>query len=93
MQHQTAVRVVVHGRVQGVGYRAWARDEAARQGLAGWVRNDPSGTVTALLAGPRDAVDRMLEAMLHGPAHAVVTSLATETAEPREAPARFEVRR
>ncbi|MFO1143952.1 MAG: acylphosphatase [Amaricoccus sp.] len=93
MQHETAVRVTVTGRVQGVGYRAWARDEAARLGLAGWVRNDPAGTVTALLAGPRDVVDRMLEAMLCGPRHAVVASLATEAADPEDAPARFEVRR
>ena len=93
MQHETAVRVTVTGRVQGVGYRAWVRDEAARHGLAGWVRNDPEGTVTALLAGRRAMVDCMLEAMLRGPRHAVVASLASEAADPEDAPAGFDVRR
>ena len=93
MEHEAALRVTVGGRVQGVGYRAWAREEARRLGLAGWVRNDPAGTVTALLAGPRPALDRMLEAMLRGPRHATVASLATEAADPAEAPAGFEVRR
>jgi acylphosphatase len=76
-----------------VGYRAWAAEEARRLGLAGWVRNDPDGAVTALLAGPREAVDRMLEAMLRGPQHAAVAALATEAAEGEEAPAGFEIRR
>jgi len=90
---RTALRVRVTGRVQGVGYRAWAAEEARRRGLAGWVRNDPDGAVTALLAGPRADVDRMLEAMLRGPRHAVVAALATAAADPAAAPAGFEIRR
>ncbi len=88
-----AVRVRVTGRVQGVGYRAWAQQEARRLGLTGWVRNDPDDAVTALLAGPQAAVDRMLEAMLRGPRHAVVAALTTEPADPGQAPAGFGISR
>ena len=41
------VRVTIEGRVQGVFFRACTRDEAARLGLAGWVRNRADGTVEA----------------------------------------------
>ena len=91
---EIAVRVRVTGRVQGVGYRAWAADAARALGLQGWVRNDPDGAVTALLAGPRDAVDAMLEAMLRGPAATPRwRPVATEAASAGEAPAGFEIRR
>ena len=42
-----AVRMVVHGRVQGVGYRAWVHHQAELHGLAGWVRNRHDGSVEA----------------------------------------------
>jgi acylphosphatase len=93
MSERTALGVRVTGRVQGVGYRAWAAEEAHGLGLAGWVRNEPDGAVTALIAGPREDVEAMLEAMLRGPGHAVVAALATEVADPAEAPAGFEIRR
>ena len=48
----SAVRVRITGRVQGVYFRGWTRDEAARLGLDGWVRNEADGSVTALIAGP-----------------------------------------
>ena len=51
-----ATRMVVHGRVQGVFFRASTRDLATRHDVAGWVRNDPGGTVTVHLEGPPDAV-------------------------------------
>src|SRR5690242_16269177 len=44
---QRAVRARIHGKVQGVSYRVWTRSEAMRLGLAGWVRNESDGTVTA----------------------------------------------
>ena len=46
-------RVVVEGRVQGVGYRDFTRRAAERLGVAGWVRNRRDGAVEALLSGPR----------------------------------------
>jgi len=70
-----AVRVVVHGRVQGVWYRGWAIDQARARGLAGWVRNRRTGTVEALLIGPPEAVNEMIEACRSGPVAARVKQI------------------
>ena len=55
-----AVRLVITGRVQGVGFRAWTCGEARRRGLRGWVRNRHDGSVEALLIGAPEAVEAML---------------------------------
>jgi acylphosphatase len=67
--------VTVSGRVQGVSYRAWARRWAEARGLVGWVRNEPDGSVSALVEGPPDAVEEMIEAMRSGPPAARVDRL------------------
>ncbi len=59
--------VVVRGRVQGVGYRAFVEDEATQRGLAGWVRNRRDGTVEALFAGDPHAVEDVIAACRKGP--------------------------
>jgi acylphosphatase len=61
------VHVVVHGRVQGVGYRAFVAREAGRHCLEGWVRNCRDGTVEALFKGEAEPVDDMLAACRKGP--------------------------
>lgn len=74
------VRAVVHGRVQGVGFR-WSTQTAARGfGVTGWVRNRPDGAVEALLEGPAAAVERMTAWLHAGPDGARVArvSLAEE---------------
>ena len=63
-----AARLVITGRVQGVGFRAWTRREARRRGLRGWVRNRIDGSVEALLIGEAAAVDSLSEACRRGPA-------------------------
>lgn len=65
-------RVIVRGRVQGVGFRWAAQAEAETLGVAGYVRNLPDGTVQAELEGPESAVKRMLEWLHHGPPYADV---------------------
>jgi len=71
-----AVRhVVVRGRVQGVGYRAFVEDEAAQRGIAGWVRNRRDGTVEAVFEGTAEAVTGMIEACRRGPRGARVDAL------------------
>lgn len=73
-----AIRVVVHGRVQGVFFRASTRDMADRLGIGGWVRNDPAGTVTAHLEGADDAIATLLDwVRAGGPDHATVTDVET----------------
>lgn len=49
------------GRVQGVGFRATARDAARALPVAGWVRNEPDGTVTLLAEGNPEDLDRLLD--------------------------------
>jgi acylphosphatase len=61
------VRVVIRGRVQGVGYRAWTEYVAQERGIAGWVRNRRDGAVEALFAGMQDEVRAMIEACREGP--------------------------
>jgi acylphosphatase len=68
-------RLVISGRVQGVGYRDWLTRLALTQGVTGWVRNRRDGSVEAVLAGSPDAVARLCEACTHGPHNAVVTGI------------------
>jgi acylphosphatase len=76
-----AVLVRIEGRVQGVWYRGWVVEEATRRGLAGWVRNRSDGSVEALFAGPKPAVDAMVEACWRGPPSARVTNVACRPAD------------
>jgi acylphosphatase len=62
----------VIGRVQGVGFRWYVRAEAARLGLAGWVRNRPDGSVELIADGPPEARDALVAAIRRGPPSAVV---------------------
>ncbi len=77
---EVAVRVIVEGQVQGVGYRAWAVREARRFGLRGWVRNRREGSVEAILIGEAEAVTRMVEACGRGPRLAQVARVTCEDA-------------
>jgi acylphosphatase len=67
--------VVVRGRVQGVGYRAFVEDEALARGLEGWVRNRRDGTVEAVFKGDEEVVADMVEACRRGPFAARVDEL------------------
>ena len=73
-------RLRITGRVQGVGYRAWVIETAARLGLRGWVRNRADGSVEALVLGAEDAVAAMIEACREGPFAARVTEVAVSEA-------------
>jgi acylphosphatase len=75
-----AARLRITGRVQGVGYRAWALQMASRLGLRGWVRNRSDGSVEAVIIGEEDAVDRMIEACREGPYAARVADVAVSDA-------------
>jgi acylphosphatase len=76
------VRAVVHGRVQMVGFRAFVMHHAADAGLSGTVRNEPDGTVEAVLEGPPSNVERMLDLLRQGPSHARVERVDTEYTAP-----------
>jgi acylphosphatase len=88
-----AVAAWITGRVQGVWFRAWTRDEARELGLAGWVRNEPDGSVRALFIGPRAAVDLMLARCRDGPPLARVDAVETAPVAPVPDAAGFQVLR
>ena len=67
-------RVVVHGRVQGVGFRYAVRQRAGSTGVTGWVSNRRDGAVEAVFEGDDDAVERIVGWMREGPRGAVVES-------------------
>lgn len=87
MTHRTSDPVALHlfiqGRVQGVGYRCATRDQAARLGLAGWVRNHANGEVEAWFEGDRPTLDRMVQWCHQGPPAARVTAVLTEEVAPQ----------
>jgi len=85
------VRIVVTGRVQGVGFRDWVRDRARELGLAGWVRNRRDGSVELLAAGEPAAVDDLLGRCGRGPFAARVDDVAVSASD-EEAPPGFERR-
>jgi acylphosphatase len=60
-------RVVVHGFVQGVFFRDTVRRQALQRGVAGWVRNNPNGTVEAVFEGEPDGVQRLVKLCHKGP--------------------------
>ena len=70
-----AAHLVITGRVQGVGYRLWAKREARRLGLRGWVRNLSNGDVEALAIGAAAQVDAFVQACHTGPGMARVTGV------------------
>jgi acylphosphatase len=80
--------VVIRGRVQGVGYRAWTEYTAERCAIEGWVRNRRDGSVEALFAGDAEIVREMIDLCRQGPPGARVDAI-----EEREATAEeFELR-
>ncbi|HKS07171.1 MAG TPA: acylphosphatase [Gemmatimonadaceae bacterium] len=77
-----AVRGVVNGRVQGVGYRWFLCERARSLGVAGWVRNLRDGAVEFVARGDTAAVDRLIAAAREGPARSSVTSVDTSDPDP-----------
>ena len=78
-----AVRhVVIRGRVQGVGYRAWTEYTALGRGLAGWVRNRRDGSVEAVFSGPAEAVADMVDACRRGPRGARIDAVDEQEGAP-----------
>jgi len=75
-----AARLVVEGRVQGVGYRWWAVETARRLGLEGWVRNRAGGSVEVLAIGPHEAIAQLEASCGAGPAGAAVRAVRREAA-------------
>ena len=80
-----AVEVVIHGRVQGVGFRWSASRVACDLGLSGWVQNASDGTVEARLVASNSAVEKMLAWCQESPPSSHVTSVDQQEADPASA--------
>jgi acylphosphatase len=77
MANLARAQVLISGRVQGVFYRAYTRDQAVARGLTGWVRNLPDGRVAAVFEGDREKIESMLAWCRQGPPHAAVDEVLT----------------
>lgn len=86
------LHAIVHGRVQGVGYRATTIGEARILGLAGWVCNCHDGTVEVLAEGSEAKLKIFLAYLHRGPFGAAVTSVVEDWSEAAGAPMPFQVR-
>jgi acylphosphatase len=75
---ETIRQVMVRGRVQGVGYRAWVAQMADELQLDGWVRNRRDGCVEAVFAGPADVVTEIVARCHRGPLSSRVESVVQE---------------
>ena len=69
------VRALVSGRVQHVGFRYWACEQAERLGLTGNVENLPDGRVQVVFQGKSELVNEMKEKLRHGPSMAIVNQV------------------
>lgn len=88
---RVARRLVIGGRVQGVGFRWFAYEAAAREGVTGWVRNLPDGCVEMHVEGEADAVTRVERALRHGPPAACVEYVDVDIEEPSDAYREFSI--
>jgi len=88
----SALRIVVHGSVQGVGFRYTTRGVAQQLGLAGWVRNLPDGSVEVWAQGPDAAVDQLRTLLETGPGGSFVESVDLEQVDPDLTLVGFEIR-
>jgi acylphosphatase len=85
-------RLLIQGRVQGVWFRESMRREAERLGVTGWVRNTPDGEVEAVVQGPAEAVDALIEWARSGPPMARVDGIEIEAIERHDPLNEFEKR-
>jgi len=75
----TTLLLSISGRVQGVGYRAWALRTAQRLKLNGWVRNRRDGTVETLAQGDKETIDEFVTLCRRGPTFARVETVEQKT--------------
>jgi acylphosphatase len=88
-----ARRFVIRGRVQGVGFRWFTKDVAARAGVTGWVTNLPDGSVEAFVEGDAEAVTRVERNLHHGPPGARVQAVNATTEDASGAFHDFSIRK
>jgi acylphosphatase len=88
----TARRFRVVGRVQGVGFRFFVQESASLDGIVGWVRNLPDGSVEVVVEGDREAVTRFERHVRRGPAQARVEDVEVQDVQASGRLRGFEIR-
>jgi len=88
----TAAEILIEGRVQGVGYRDYARRRASRLGLGGWVMNLRDGRVRLRAEGPRTRIEELVRALEQGPPMSKVERVDVRWTDPTGGFADFDVR-
>ena len=81
-QDVSAARILVRGRVQGVGFRFYTEEKARQLGLHGWVRNCPDGDVEAYAEGPRLDIEELIRTLHQGPPMARIQDISVDWLTP-----------
>ena len=89
---EVAAHLIVHGHVQGVGYRVSLWQQARDRGVTGWTRNLENGCVEVVLQGPREAVESLVSWTHQGPLSARVSKVDRWSIDPSDALDGFEIR-
>ena len=71
----TGAEIRIRGMVQGIGYRYFCYTHARTLGLVGRVKNEPDGSVVAVVEGDRSAIEALIEELKVGPSHAAVNAV------------------
>ena len=75
------IRLIIKGKVQGVFFRATAKDIAERLGIKGWVRNLPDNNVEIIATAPDEQLTQLIEWCKEGPPRAIVDEVVIEDTE------------
>lgn len=92
MDSRTAIKVLIRGRVQGVGFRYFTQARALHYGLKGYVRNLPDGKVEVLAVGKREVLEVFVADLHRGPPLGEVDHCQVSWLEPPEAYTEFSIR-
>ena len=84
-------QVWYEGRVQGVGFRYWTAEKAARLHVTGWVRNEPDGTVCCACRGEEEALEAFVKALRRGPPQGRVDKIDIQPLPTKSMFRRFEI--
>lgn len=79
----SGLHVIIEGRVQGVGYRFFARENALKLGLTGWVRNTYNGNVEGYAEGSKEDLEKWINILQKGPRSSFVTAIKQDWKEPQ----------
>lgn len=91
MKNNKSIKVNIQGRVQGVFFRVYTQKAAIKFGLNGYVKNMPDGSVEAVIQGPEEKVDQMIEWCWKGSPMSAVTNVAVLPADHEQSYTDFDI--